>query len=172
MDKQQGNLCSLSNCAVEGRISKKIKCFQISVNGKVGELWQREWVAASEVGRGQVDDGGGNPARRRFIASATKDLRARQTRQEKTGEEPVGQKAASKKVLTEILFTSGERRPISVHGKVTELEKTRDGFGKFDKKKERESYEQYAVIIVILAKARLMRVHPCFKASVCNKTAR
>lgn len=40
---------------------------------------------------------------------------------------------------------------ISVNGKVTELEKTRDGFGKFDKKKKRKLRAD-VVITVILAK--------------------
>lgn len=66
------------------------------------------------------------------------DFRACETRQEKTGEEPVGQKGSEQKGIDVKYFYlwRAETSCISVSGKVTELEKTRDGFGKFDKKKK------------------------------------
>lgn len=69
MREQQGGLSLLSNCAVAGHRSIT-QCFRIYINCKVGELWQREWVAASEAGRGQADDG--DTARRWFITPATR----------------------------------------------------------------------------------------------------
>lgn len=80
MDEQQGSLCLLSNCAVAGHLSKK-QCFQISINGKVREPWQREWVAASEAGRSLFD--GGGSSKKVIHCICRKDLTVSETWQEK-----------------------------------------------------------------------------------------
>lgn len=77
-------------------VQKEMQRFQVSMNGKTGELRQTVLVSATETGRVQVDDG--DPARRRFIASATGTSCCAGRSKRRFREALVTQKAASAKV--------------------------------------------------------------------------